>query len=203
MSDLEFRRWKTAPVSQLADLCSCLDDMLSVIDFTSRLIELFDQDEPDYTLLDALSTAAIVRYTRCFVQGYRFRLDVEAHLTMDEGESLLHERIRQTRDWHIAHPINLQEIYTLAVGFNPQAGAAAKAEAIAVQARSEIPLEAPDLFTLRRLAERWRDWLEQAVNESRAQLLPEAMKLSAEQLLRLPSTPERPNPNPQARRKQR
>jgi len=177
--------------------------MLSVIDFTSRLIELFDQYEPDYTLLDALSTATIVRYTRCFVQGYRFRLDGEAHLTMDESESLLHERIRQTRDWHIAHPINLQEIYTLAVGFDPQAGAAAKAEAIAVQGRSEIPLEAPDLFTLRRLAERWRDWLEQAVNESRAQLLPEAMKLSAEQLLGLPSTPERPNPNPQARRKQR
>ena len=202
MADLEFRRWTEPPRTILEDLCGCHDDMLFVADVTEKLLVQYDQDQPDHTLVDALSVAAIVRYCRSFVQGYRFRLDPGTQAELNEDELVLHNRIRQTRDKHIAHPINLQETYTLTIGFAAEGPSAFAPQAIGVQGRQIAAVDAADADRLNALAHRWLEWIQAAMNEEQLRLMPTAMQLTPDQVQSLPQPPDSPSQDPGTRRRQ-
>ena len=67
------------------------------------------QKKPDWNLVDPLSTAVLVRYSRLFVTGVRARLGEEALQTLSGPQREKHIRLRAFRDKHIAHSVNAFE----------------------------------------------------------------------------------------------
>ncbi len=110
-----YRRWNPPVETRLPDIHGWLEDIHSAHELASRLSQEVSAENPDPVLLDALSTAALVRYSRCFTTGIRARLSIEELSTASPTDIDLHERIRGIRDWHIAHPVNEQEVHALYV----------------------------------------------------------------------------------------
>lgn len=93
----------------LARLASIQYDLRSAIMLCEYLQDECKRSPDSYPgseIIDAFSTAILVRYSRAFVTGVRQGLgaDALAHLNDDQRES--HERIRAFRDKHIAHSVN-------------------------------------------------------------------------------------------------
>jgi hypothetical protein len=57
--------------ADLADLTGIRYDLGTAKDFAVRLRSILSTDRPDYSLVDPLSTAILVRYSRVFVGGIR------------------------------------------------------------------------------------------------------------------------------------
>jgi hypothetical protein len=62
-----------------------------------------------YVLVDALSTAIVVRYSRCFTTGVRDRLKDEIIAELPEDLRAIHAFVRLARDKYIAHSVNALE----------------------------------------------------------------------------------------------
>src|SRR5437764_7327517 len=108
-----YRRWTLPVETRIPDIHGWLQDIHSAKELAERLIQETEAENPDPILLDALSTATLVRYSRCFTTGGRERLSIRQLPSADGAEIELHERLRGIRDWHIAHPVNLQEVHAL------------------------------------------------------------------------------------------
>lgn len=70
-----------------------------------KLVDGFHEDsDADATIIDALVTAAIIRYVRCFHHtGKRARLKVD---DLPDGLEGAHEYLKSIRDKHVAHSVN-------------------------------------------------------------------------------------------------
>ena len=93
----------------LADLTGVQFDLQSAKEFALKLRELLSADRPDYSLVDPLSTATLVRYSRAFVTGVRKPLREEALQELSDSQRRKHEYFRNLRDKHIAHSVNCFE----------------------------------------------------------------------------------------------
>lgn len=88
----------------LADLVGVEQDLKATIAFCERIRDQWLKPESaDWVTLDALSTAAVVRYCRCFVTGVRERFDFGV---IEQDLQELHTWIRALRDKHVAHSVN-------------------------------------------------------------------------------------------------
>lgn len=93
----------------LADLTGIYIDLASAWSLAQFLRELFDSKKPDLTLVDPLSIAILVRYSRAFVNGVRRGLGQEARKVLTKQQWDKHQRLREFRDKHIAHSVNAFE----------------------------------------------------------------------------------------------
>jgi hypothetical protein len=93
--------------AQLGDLSLVLQDLRSVIDLCARLANELVKVEPDRDglLIEALWTAALVKYVRCFTSGKRFGLDVSV-FDGCSGANETHQYYKDMRDKHVAHSVN-------------------------------------------------------------------------------------------------
>ena len=84
-------------------------DLQHVISATKSLVAMLQQPDPDETLMRSLWASALVSYVRCFGSGRRARLksSIYAHLPGDPIGA--HNYYKDTRDKHIAHPVNAFE----------------------------------------------------------------------------------------------
>lgn len=92
-----------------ADLTGIRFDLHTARSFAERLKGIWDSEEPDWELVDPLSTAVLVRYCRPFATGVRKWLVEEALETLNEAQREKHERLRTIRNMHIAHSVNAFE----------------------------------------------------------------------------------------------
>ena len=92
VATLVYARWNPPEGSNLADLEGVWNDLFSARDFSVRLGAAFLVSPYDYTLLDALSTAALTRYARSFTTGVRERLKVHVEDALNVDEKEMHER---------------------------------------------------------------------------------------------------------------
>ena len=196
MSELFYGRWNPPGATTLPDLEGCFNDMWAARDFCARLEGLASLAGQDYVLLDALETAALVRYCRCFTTGKRLRLRLEGGPQLTAEESRLHERISAVRDKHVAHPVNRLETQSVYVGFQVGPRGQACATAVSTGTRSGLSLSACEASALAALCAKWMEWLRDEMNSEGSRLLPLAQAMSAEQLLALPRGPVEPCPNP-------
>ena len=95
--------------ADLADLTGIQVDLATARDFAQMLKKIFESKKPDWNLVDPLSTAVLVRYSRLFVTGVRARLGEEALQTLSGPQREKHIRLRAFRDKHIAHSVNAFE----------------------------------------------------------------------------------------------
>lgn len=106
--------WKNVPLrfreaNRLAGLHGVLIDLEWTACVCQRLLTLLEKPQHDSLLVEALSSAALVRYARCFAKGVRRSLpaDIIAHLSTEENKD--HNYFVNVRDKHIAHSVNPYE----------------------------------------------------------------------------------------------
>lgn len=95
--------------TDLADLTGIKVDLETARDFARKLKKEFESEKPNWALVDLLSTAILVRYSRPFVTGVRSRLGDEAIQRLSGPQREKHARLRAFRDKHISHSVNAFE----------------------------------------------------------------------------------------------
>ena len=93
----------------LADLTGIRYDLQSARSLARKLQSVMARQKPDYELVDALTTAILVRYSRPFSGGVRKWPAEDALNELSEHQRDKHERFRNFRDKHIAHSVNAFE----------------------------------------------------------------------------------------------
>lgn len=95
--------------ADLADLAGIHFDLESARSLALLLKKQFESEKPDWALVDPLSTAILVRYSRAFVSGVRQHLGEEAFQALTTQQRNKHQRFRAFRNKHIAHSVNAFE----------------------------------------------------------------------------------------------
>ncbi|MBP9144028.1 MAG: hypothetical protein KBI44_06065 [Thermoanaerobaculia bacterium] len=93
----------------LADLAGAKYDLETTIGFCKQLEAVDPQSPKGYVLVDALSTAIAIRYSRCFTSGVRPRLDAGVVKALPGDLRAIHDFLRVIRDKYAAHSVNALE----------------------------------------------------------------------------------------------
>jgi hypothetical protein len=94
----------------LADWISIGHDLSYVISATKKLYDLLEKDDKDSVVIRSLWTSALVTYIRCFTSGKRKnKLSPEIFKDLKGDPIGTHQYYKDTRDKHIAHPVNIFE----------------------------------------------------------------------------------------------
>lgn len=198
-----YRRWEHPEASTMEQLHGWLEDIDAAREFLNRLDAELDKDEHDDVVIDALASAAVARYARCFASGNRGALNpIDVAGPGESQWSTLHEHIVGVRNWHVAHAINQQEVHTLMV-IIPRAVDAPEAIAgFSSRSARGLALEPPDVPAAIALCDKWVAHLKNRLVQENIRLRPFCAQLSRDQLLALPEEEAQPNPNVNARRRQ-
>ena len=95
--------------AHLADLTGIRYDLISARSFAQWLKTVYEAERPDWELVDAFSTAILVRYSRPFTTGVRKWSREEALKALSGPQRQKHDWLRVYRDKHIAHSVNAFE----------------------------------------------------------------------------------------------
>jgi hypothetical protein len=90
----------------LADLASILRDLEFVVGCCDRLLPMLEEKDRDAVTIEALWTAALVAYARCFASGKRFGLDENSFVGLEGEVVAFHRWLLNLRNKHIAHSVN-------------------------------------------------------------------------------------------------
>lgn len=202
MPDPIYRRWDPPVPTDIEDLHGWLVDLHAAKTMFERQSSLLDDDRSDPLLVDALSTAAVVRYGRCFTSGIRRRLSLDSLPNSTPEEAELHERIRGVRDWHVAHAVNLQEAHGLYVIVSPDPAGDPTVLGLSSQSTADLPLDRHEVVAAANLCERWIVALEKRLAAENLRLRPYLDGLTHQQLMALPGGEPTTNSNIRARRRQ-
>ncbi|MBM4127636.1 MAG: hypothetical protein FJ247_09865 [Nitrospira sp.] len=93
----------------LADLAGILWDLQRAREFAQLLVEELVRPNPNWGLMEPLSIAAVVMYSRPFMGGVRLRLGEADLKGLTVEQRAAHEHFRAYRDKHVAHSINVFE----------------------------------------------------------------------------------------------
>ena len=104
-----FVEFEMPEAEAFADLTGIHYDLASARSLARKLQSIMRGEIPDYELVDALTTAILVRYSRPFSGGVRKWSREDALDEMSEDQRHKHERLRSFRDKHIAHSVNAFE----------------------------------------------------------------------------------------------
>ena len=95
--------------AKLADLSGILWDLEHAREFAELLTQEFSSPKTNWGLVEPLSIAAVVMYSRPFSGGVRLRLGEEDLKTLTPEQRVAHDHIRAYRDKHVAHSVNVFE----------------------------------------------------------------------------------------------
>jgi hypothetical protein len=102
----ELRTYNGSGVCELADLAGIALDLETAVELCRRLRGVWEVSPVDAALVDALSTAIVVRYSRCFAEGIRARIPPEFVDQLSPELQSLHRRVQALRNKHVAHSVN-------------------------------------------------------------------------------------------------
>lgn len=109
MATYTFVNFEHEETAILAGLTSIRSDLHGTIQFCKYLESQSVDWKPPYEILEAFSTAILVRYSRAFVSSVRKKLGEEALASLSEEQKGKHKFFRAFRDKHIAHSVNAFE----------------------------------------------------------------------------------------------
>ena len=92
--------------SRLADLSGILWDLRQAREFAKLLEGELSAAKPNWPLVEPLSIAATVMYSRPFSRGVRHRLGEEDLKILTAEQRQSHDHLRAYRDRHVAHSVN-------------------------------------------------------------------------------------------------
>jgi hypothetical protein len=92
--------------SEYGDTWLVFYDLEGVVGTCDRLLELIAINSQDHVLLESLSTAALIKYVRCFGTGKRIGLREDDLVGLPGDPVGVHRYFKDLRDKHIAHSVN-------------------------------------------------------------------------------------------------
>lgn len=104
-----FVEFQIPDAQAFADLTGIRYDLESARSLATKLQRVMEGDNPDYELVDALTTAILVRYSRPFSKGIRKCPKENALDELSEDQRHKHDTLLNFRDKHIAHSVNAFE----------------------------------------------------------------------------------------------
>jgi hypothetical protein len=172
----------------LADLFGISHDLQSTQDFCERLRVAWDSRPIDPNLIDALSTASIVRYCRCFEGGLRAKLDRDSAGAIDARFTEFHDYVFSLRQKHISHSVNeFEENHVTVAVVEPPAPR--KVENINLVGGRIAGLDQPTAVHLKELAGKLKTAVDIRIEEERVKLKAIVDKLPVDEIYRLPEPP--------------
>ena len=94
---------------RLADLSGILWDLQRTRQFAETLAVEFTANKTNWEIVEPLSIAATVMYSRPFVSGVRCHLGEQDLKILSSEQRAAHDYLRAYRDKHIAHSVNAFE----------------------------------------------------------------------------------------------
>ena len=186
---MAIRRLLDIPEAQtFGDLAGIIRDLGTVIQFCDLLVSAYDASPPQYELVDALSTAAVIRYCRCFGSGVRAKLAAESIEALAPFYSQLHSYFFELRQKHLAHSVNEFEANHVAVVL-PDDTFGANAVEITLLGGRVAGLDRPTAVHLKRLATIVQRAANDELDTERARLIQLLAPLSREQISQFPEPP--------------
>ena len=137
----------------LADLNGVALDLESVGLLSKYLTDHLASGKVGMEIVDAFSTAILVRYARSFRTGVRRKIGPDIIATLTPHQRELHENFIAWRNKHIAHSINPFENNQVVAYYNEEKVAEEGIQSISLQQRRLIGLGLQDLVDIQKLAE--------------------------------------------------
>ena len=94
---------------RLADLAGIIWDLQRARDFAQLLAKEFAAERPNWQLVEPLTVAVLVVYSRPFMGGVRLRLGEADLVSLSPEQRARHDHFRAYRDKHVAHSVNVFE----------------------------------------------------------------------------------------------
>jgi hypothetical protein len=174
----------------LADQASIIQDLQFVMECCKRLLaELAKPAESrDAVVPQALWSAALVAYARCFGKGKRFGLADDDIRTLPlQGEVMkYHKWVIGERDKLAAHPANPYEAARVGAALSPPGEAARRVEGIAILSTSHVLVDDTGVRQLGGLASELAKQTAGKAQEQQDSVLADAQQLNIDSLYRLP-----------------
>jgi hypothetical protein len=180
----------------LADQASIIQDLQFVMDCCKRLLtELAKPEEDrDAVVPQALWSAALVAYARCFGKGKRFGLaDEDVRALPLQGEVMKYHRwVIGERNKLTVHPAKPFEAAKVGVALSLPGQAERRVEGIAILSTSHVLVDGTGVRQLGGLASELAKQTAEKAQEQQDSVLADAQQLNIDSLYGLP--PLRPRP---------
>ncbi|HEV7484175.1 MAG TPA: hypothetical protein VGQ65_00730 [Thermoanaerobaculia bacterium] len=162
-------------------------DLESAARIAEYLLRVSSGEFPGVEIMDGLSTALVVRYSRAFASGVRHSPHVRSALAeLTEEQRGVHHAIVTMRDKHIAHSVNAQEESWVGAQYYEERVADEGFVGVAVQHGRTVGFGEDELQSILNVTKALLTYLDTRIKEEEARLLPSPESLSAEEILRDP-----------------
>jgi hypothetical protein len=180
----------------LADQASIIQDLQFVMDCCKRLLTELERPsgDRDGVVPQALWSAALVAYARCFGKGKRLGLATE-----DVRNLPLHGAVMKFHEWIIgegnkltAHPANPFEAARIGAALSPPEAAERRVEGIAIFSASRVLIDAIGVRQLGGLASELAKQTAEKAQKQQDSVLADAQQLDIESLYASPPLSTQP-----------
>lgn len=168
---------------RLADLASIEVDLKMVEEICDRFLAETQKslDLGATVLLDALCTAAIVRYGRCFTSGVRERLADNLIAQLQQEDQNAHRFFKDLRDNWIAHSVNAFEHTHVVAYLTPEEVGPKSVSSISALPDRVLCLSGNDMLRLKKLAAAVCETVAKLMEDENQKVLSHARSLPPEQ----------------------
>ena len=180
----------------LADQAGIIQDLQFVMDCCKRLLTELARPEEDRDVVvpQALWSAALVAYARCFSKSRRFGLTTEdvQKLPLHGAVVKFHKWIIGERNKLTAHPADPFEVAKVGAALSSSGQIVRRVEGIAIFSESRVLIDAIGVRQLGGLASELAKQTAEKAQEQQDSVLADAQQVSIDSLYRLPPLRMRP-----------
>jgi hypothetical protein len=183
----------------LAELGAVQQDIKFVLACCVRLAAALADEQADGVMVQALFTAAVITYARCFNGGKRSGLGEGdlAKLGLDGDVRGFHKQVLDMRSKHVAHSVNPFEMIKVGAVLSPPDADPRQVEGIAVMTARHIAFDADGIRQLHEICKRLSDRvIAKRAEYLQAAAMDEARGITIDELYQRPSLRAQP-PGPE------
>lgn len=189
------------PAAQLlADQAGIIQDLQFVMDCCKRLLTELSvaEEERDAVVPQALWSAALVAYVRCFGRGKRFGLTTEdvRDLPLQGAVMKFHKWVLAERNRLTAHPANPLESARVGAALSAPGRGDRRVEGIAIFSASRVLIDDVGVRQLGGLASELAKRTAERAQGQQDSVLAEAQQQNIDTLYKLPPLRRSPSPEP-------
>lgn len=161
----------------LADLSSQANDLQTTADMCDLALAEFSKESLVVGLLEALTIAAVVRYSRCFANGVRAKIPSSVLEGLPVNRNTDHDFFVALRNKYIAHSVNVFEETRIVAYLVPEERGSRGVASIGVQHDRLASLGAEDLTRLKALSSELHHRISLLIEEEKRKVIDAARKL--------------------------
>jgi len=178
-------------VAQFGGLHGIRYDLDSTVRLAERLKQAYESGFPGGEIVEGLSMAIVVRYSRAFVGGVRQSEQARQALSvLSEDQARIHESLINMRDKHIAHSVNAQEETHVVAQYYEERVNDEGFVAVTIQHGRSIGFGQEELEPIIEVGRTLLAEIDKRLEQEEKRLLPSPKSLSAMEILKDPRSNE-------------